>query len=165
MLTSGDPAPTFELPSIDGTNRALEQGLEAGPVLVAFFALDCQTCDLCYLFWDRMHGEYAEAGWQLWALALDAPDEVGRFVEDSGVEFPVLLDADRTIVRAYGAMSTPAMYLVAADGTIESAHEGFDRAAINDLARRAAEATGREAIEIAAGEAPEMRPGCVIHNG
>ena len=106
----------------------------------------------------------ARGGLELWGVSLDAAADAAAFVERSGVEFPVLVDEDLETVRAYGAVSTPALFLVRADGTIEAAHEGFERAAFNEMCRLASEWTGAPAIVIAPGEAPELRPGCTIHD-
>jgi peroxiredoxin len=174
MLSAGDRAPEFALEAVEGGRRtlserlsvrsgALAERLAGGPVLLAFFALDCATCEICYLLWDRFHVRYGEAGCELWGIGLDGRDDLERFVERSGVEFPVLVDAGLATVRAFGAVSTPALFLVRGDGTIEASHEGFERAALNELCRIAAEWTGVEAMQVGPGEAPELRPGCTIH--
>ncbi len=163
MLIAGDHAPEFELDALEGGRRSFGAEDTNRPVLLAFFALDCATCDICYLFWDRFHEQYGSAGCELWAIGLDEPADLERFVERSGVEFPVLVDTALETVRAFGAISTPALFLVREDGTIEAAHEGFERAAFNDICRVASEWTGAELLEVASGEAPELRPGCTIH--
>ena len=55
MLAIGDQAPDFDLVDIDGGRRVLADGLRGGPLVLAFFALDCQTCEISYLFWDRIY--------------------------------------------------------------------------------------------------------------
>jgi peroxiredoxin len=163
MLTAGAQAPDFDLADIEGGRRTLTDGLETGPLLLAFFALDCQTCEISYLHWDRIHVQYAEVRGQLWAISLDSPEDARAFVERSGVEFPVLLDDGLELVRRYDLVSTPAMFLVAQDGNITASHEGFERAALNDMSAALAAHTGQTPVEIAPGEAPELRPGCTIH--
>ena len=66
-------------------------------------------------------------------------------------------------MRRYGPVSTPAMFLVSQDGSIAASHEGFERSALNEMSVTLAEHTGLPAVEIAPGEAPELRPGCTIH--
>ena len=163
MLTAGAQAPDFDLEDTEGGRRTLSEGLQAGPVILAFFALDCQTCEISYLHWDRIHVQYAAAGAQLWAISLDSAEDAGAFVERSGVEFPVLLDVGLEQVRRYGPVSTPAMFLVAQDGSISASHEGFERSALNQMSIALAEQTGQPPVEVAPGEAPELRPGCTIH--
>lgn len=163
MLTVGDPAPDFDLTDTEGGRRSLADGLRNGPLLLAFFALDCQTCEICYLFWDRIHEQYAAGGCELWAISLDSAEDARAFVERSGVEFPVPLDEALEVVRHYGPVSTPAMFLVNQDGSIAASHEGFERFALNEMSAVLAEHTGLPAVEIAPGEAPELRPGCTIH--
>ncbi len=163
MLVAGDAAPDFDLVDVDGEHRVLSEGIRAGPLLLAFFALDCQTCEISYIHWDRIHVQYAQAGCELWAISLDSREEVRSFVERSGVEFPVLLDDGLTQVRRYGSSATPAVFLVGQDGRIEASHEGFERSALNEMSAVLARLTGLSAIEIVPGEAPELRPGCTIH--
>lgn len=163
MLSTGDQAVEFDLVDIEGGRRSLAEGLRAGPLVLAFFALDCQTCEISYLFWDRIHEQYAEAGCELWAISLDSAEAASNFVERSGVEFPVLLDDGLELVRRYGPMATPAMFLIGQAGKIEASHEGFERSALNAMSASLAQHTGLQAVEIAPGEAPELRPGCTIH--
>jgi peroxiredoxin len=163
MLTVGTQAPDFDLADLEGGRRILSEGLQTGPLILAFFALDCQTCEISYLNWDRIHVQYAEAGGQLWAISLDTVEDTAAFVERSGVEFPVLFDDGREQVRRYGPVSTPAMFLVAQNGRITASHEGFERAALNDMSAALAVHTDQPPVEIATGEAPELRPGCTIH--
>ena len=132
-------------------------------MLLTFFALDCQTCDICYVHWDRIHEAYAGERFRLLAISLDGARETRRFVGRSGVTFPVLVDDGRRTVAAYGLASTPAHVLLAPGGDVVASFEGFDRFALNDLIARVAELSGRAAVGITPGEAPDFRPGCTIH--
>jgi peroxiredoxin len=163
MLSAGQEAPEFALPGVDGERYSLADALARGAVLLAFFALDCQTCEMSFIFWDRIHERYSGNGFQLWGVSLDPPDEARSFVERSGVSFPVLLDDALTVVSTYGADATPALFLVQGDGAIRASHEGFDRSALEDMAATVAGCSGLPALEISAAEAPELRPGCAIH--
>jgi peroxiredoxin len=163
MLIAGTQAPDFDLADLEGGRRTLSEALQVGPLILAFFALDCQTCEISYLHWDRIHVQYAKAGGYLWAISLDPAEDARAFVERSGVEFPVLLDDDLEQVRRYESVSTPAMFFVAKDGSITASHEGFERSALNQMSVALAEHTGLPPVEIDAGEAPELRPGCTIH--
>jgi peroxiredoxin len=164
MLSAGETAPAVELDDIDGDRHSLADALAAGPVLLAFFALDCLTCELSYDFWDRIHIAYAGAAFELWGVALDDAESVRAFEQQSGVEFPLLLDEGLAVVRAYGPASTPALFLIE-HGAVTASHEGFDRLALNAIARTVAEHTGMPPIEIVPGEAPDLRPGCMVHDG
>ncbi len=163
MLSAGDRAPAFDLPDTLGGRRTLAAGIASGPLVLAFSALDCQTCDLAYLFWDQIHERYAERGCELWAISLDSPEDAADFVERSGVEFPMLVDEGLRVVRSYGPSATPAVFLVSADGTVTASHQGFERAALNDISAALADHTGLPPVEIPEGAAPTLRPGCTIH--
>lgn len=163
MLSAGEAAPAVELADINGNRYSLEQALPSGPVLLAFFALDCLTCEMSYGFWDRIHLAY-RTGFQVWGVALDDAEAVRAFEQQSGVEFPLLLDERLATVREYGPAATPALFLIE-NGAITASHEGFDRPALNEIARIVAERTGAPPVEITPGEAPERRPGCTIEHG
>jgi peroxiredoxin len=165
MINVGDSAPAVELTNIDGSSHSLSSTVRQHPVLLAFFALDCLTCEMSFLFWDRIQEMYGGADFELWSVSLDSTDEAREFYERSGVEFPILLDEGRSVAQQYGATATPALYLVGSDAVVLASHEGFDRPAVNAMIETIAAHTGRETIEIAAAEAPDLRPGCVIHFG
>jgi len=130
MINVGDSAPAVELTNIDGSSHSLSSTVRQHPVLLAFFALDCLTCEMSFLFWDRIQEMYGGADFELWSVSLDSTDEAREFYERSGVEFPILLDEGRSVAQQYGATATPALYLVGSDAVVLASHEGFDRPAV-----------------------------------
>ncbi len=158
----GAPAPDFNLPGTEGQRYVLSEARARGPVLLTFFQLDCQACDISYLFWDRAFEGYAGERFQLWAVGLDPEADAAAFWEKSGVSFPVLFD-DGMSAQRFGLVSTPSHILVNPDGTVHSAFEAFDRAGWNAMLAAVAGMLGEAAISIEAGEAPEFRPGCTLH--
>ena len=162
MIEAGERAPQLELAAADGQRYALASALEAGPVLLAFFQLECQTCEMSYLFWDRAYEAYAGDAFQLWAVGLDPEADASAFWDKSGVSFPVLFGGPQQ-VEAWQLISTPGHALIDTDGTVLASFEAFDRAAWNSMLATVAARLGEPAIEISASEAPEFRPGCTIH--
>ena len=162
LPAAGAHAPDITLPGTEGGTYSLAAARARGPVLLTFFQLDCQACDVSYLFWDRVFEAFAGERFQLWAVGLDPQPDAEAFWEKSGVSFPVLFD-DGTSAEQFGLVSTPSHVLVNADGTVHSAFEAFDRAAWNAMVAAVAEMLGEPAIAIEAGEAPEFRPGCTLH--
>jgi len=43
-LPTGEPAPPFDLKDTSGGGVVLEEALKKGPVLAAFFKINCTTC-------------------------------------------------------------------------------------------------------------------------
>lgn len=163
ILAAGDTAPDLRLRGVDGRSYVLAEALGAGPVLVAFFTLDCQTCQMSFVFWDRMHEAHAGERFRFWAVSLDDEAEAAAFVERSGVGFPVLIDDQAHGAAQYGLISTPSHFLIGSDGVIVASHDAFDRPALNAMIATVAAELGEPPFEISAAEAPEFHPGCTLH--
>lgn len=163
ILAAGDRAPSFDLQDSEGVAHSLEADTRGGLALLAFFSLECRACDLSYLFWDRMHEAYAEAGCPVLAISLDGEEQARQFYERSGVSFPVLADEGRALAEAYGLECTPSLFFVDSGGVIFASHDAFDRQALNDLSAAIARRVGVPAATLAPGEAPDFSPGCTIH--
>ncbi|MEZ4502341.1 MAG: redoxin family protein [Dehalococcoidia bacterium] len=162
MLEPGTEAPSLSLDAADGEHYDLASALAAGPVLLTFFQLECQTCEMSYLFWDRAFEEYTGDRFQLWAIGLDSEDDASAFWDKSGVSFPVLFGGHAQ-VEEWQLVSTPAHALIDSDGSVIASFEAFDRGAWNSMLATVAERLGQAAIDVPASEAPEFRPGCTIH--
>ena len=76
-----------------------------------------------------MHEELERQGGRLLAIAVDSPAEARRVVEKNRLEFPVLCDTDREVIRSYGLLhkgggpdgadiAVPAHVLIDRDGQI-----------------------------------------------
>lgn len=159
---TGDRTPDLTLPGTEGGPFSLAEARARGPVLLTFFQLDCQACDISYLFWDRAYEAFAGDRFQLWAIGLDPQPEAAAFWEKSGVSFPVLFD-DGTSAEKFGLVSTPSHVLINTDGSVHSAFEAFDRVSWNTMIASVARHLGRPPVTVDAGEAPDFRPGCTLH--
>jgi peroxiredoxin len=163
ILAAGERAPDLRLRGVDGRGYVLTEALGSGPVLAAFFTLDCQTCQMSFVFWDRIHEAHAGEHFQFWAISLDAEAEAAGFVERSGVSFPVLIGDQADCAAGYGLVSTPSHFLIGRDRVIVKSHDAFDRPALNAMIATVAAELGELPFEIPAAEAPEFLPGCTLH--
>jgi peroxiredoxin len=119
-LRSGATAPEFELPSLAGRPEAL--AAYRGRVLfVNFWATWCAPCreeaPALQVLYERLRAE----GFAVLAISIDdagAREKVESFVRDLSLAFPVLLDADQRVYRAYQAYGVPETFLVDRDGRV-----------------------------------------------
>jgi len=121
-LAPGDRAPDFALRATDGTTHTLSQ--YSGKIVVLEWTNP--TCPFVKRHYaaGTMKGlaqKYAPQG-VVW-LAIDsshfATDEDARkWVKDQGLPYPVLLDLSGSTGMAYGAKTTPHIFVVGKDGTI-----------------------------------------------
>jgi thioredoxin-dependent peroxiredoxin len=135
-LEAGDPAPDFTLPDADG-NKVSLSSLRGQRVIIYFYPAamtpGCtkQACD----FRDSL-ASLAAAGLAVLGISPDSPAKLARFRDKEGLNFPLLSDADRGVLEAYGAFGEKMMYgkttvgvirstfVVGPDGKIEHAFYG-----------------------------------------
>ncbi len=114
--------------------------LPAGPVLLAFFKISCPVCQLTLPFLERIHQESAAPRLAIYGISQDGPDWTRDFMKRFGITFPVLLDPEKggyPASNAYGLTTVPTLFLVERDGTVSWFLEGFNKAEIGALARKA----------------------------
>lgn len=132
-LEVGDTAPPFTLTDADGGTVSLSD--YAGRQVIVYFypaamtpGCTKQACD----FRDNL-AELNEAGVAVVGISPDKPEKLAKFVARDELNFPLLSDPDKEVMKAYGAFGEKKLYgkvvtgvirstfLVDADGTIAAA--------------------------------------------
>ncbi|MGA8496013.1 MAG: TlpA disulfide reductase family protein [Xanthobacteraceae bacterium] len=108
--------PKFSLPNTTGANVALEAA-RGHVALVHFFATWCEPCREELPALNRLT---ARAGGNVKVLAIavaDADRSVQRFFATTPVDFPVLLDRDRAVAKAWNVATLPTTFVL--DGSLQ----------------------------------------------
>jgi peroxiredoxin len=136
----GKTAPDFTLPALDGSSVSLA-ALRGKTVVLEWFNPGCP-------YVKQAHG----AGGKLATLASEQPDNVVWLAINSGapgkqghgkdtnlaaakewsMKHPILLDESGAVGKAYGAMTTPHVYVIDAKGTLVY-RGGLDNAPLGKL--------------------------------
>lgn len=102
MLKIGDRAPEFSLPSSDGTTVSLKQ-LRGKKVVLYFYPKDdtpgC-TKEACS-FRDNL-ARVRSRGALIFGVSADSLASHAKFIEHYALNFPLLSDEDKTMIKAYG---------------------------------------------------------------
>jgi peroxiredoxin Q/BCP len=146
MLANGQKAPDFELPDQDGRKQTLKALLKDGPLILYFYPADFTPgCTKEACSFRDLHQELLKAKLRVVGVSPQDVDSHRRFAETHGLNFPLLADPDKKVVKAYdldgplGFGVRRGTYLIGKDGTIRDsvladlrigAHEAFVKKAL-----------------------------------
>jgi len=140
-LHSGDAAPPFSLPGVDGRMRSLSDFKDSPFLVVTFW---CNHCPYVQAWEGRtiaLQKEFASKGVRFVLINSNddqsyPDDRFDRMVaraKEKGYPFPYLRDATQDVAHAYGALVTPHPMLFGPDrrllfqGRIDDNHSAPDR--------------------------------------
>jgi hypothetical protein len=128
-------------------------GFQSGKkAVVVFFETDCPTCQLALPYLNSLRQGPA----QVIGLSQDDERSTREFVRQLKITYPVALDSELNISRAYDPQNVPTFYLLDENGQVQKTLVGFDKQGLNELAA----ALGQPPIAPADDGAPAWKPGC-----
>ena len=146
MLANGRKAPDFELQDQDGKTQTLKALLKDGPLILYFYPADFTPgCTKEACSFRDLHQELLKAKLRVVGVSPQDVASHRRFADKHDLNFPLLADPDKTVVKAYdldgplGFGVRRGTYLIGKDGTIRDsvladlrigAHEAFVKKAL-----------------------------------
>jgi peroxiredoxin Q/BCP len=140
-LAAGDPAPDFTLPTDDGRTVSLSD-LRGRKTIVYFYPAamtpGCtkQACD----FTDSLSSLQAH-GYDVLGISPDSAAKLAKFRERDGLTITLLSDADKAVMKAYGAYGEKKLYGKTVEGVLRSTFVVDEQGRI-ELAQYNVKATG-----------------------
>ena len=119
-LSTGDPAPDFTLASDDDSTVSLSD-LRGRKVIVYFYpaamtpGCTTQACD----FTDSL-ASLKGAGYEVLGISPDAPAKLAKFRDRDSLTITLLSDADRAVMKRYGAFGEKKLYGKTVEGVLRS---------------------------------------------
>jgi cytochrome c biogenesis protein CcmG, thiol:disulfide interchange protein DsbE len=124
----GSRAPDFSATTLDGRAASLAD-YEGYVILLNLWATWCPPCVEEMPALQRLHDRLVDEGFRVVAVSVDAPvgafgpfgqpgGDVRAFVDDLGLDFPVLHDPSGEIQRRYRAPGLPSSYIIDREGRI-----------------------------------------------
>ncbi len=119
-LDRDDLAPAFTLP--DSTGEPVSLCDYAGKPVILFFYPAAMTPGCTTQAQDFRDGldRFADAGYAVLGISPDSVAKLARFVEQEHLTYPLVSDADRSVLQAYGAYGEKTMYGKTTLGVIRS---------------------------------------------
>jgi peroxiredoxin len=106
-------APSFALPRLDGSGSLTDEDFRGDPVVVNFWASWCIPCReearTLQRAWEEFEGEGVRF---LGVNVQDTSENARLFVEDFGITFPVVRDADQELARDLGIYGLPQTFFI-----------------------------------------------------
>ncbi len=116
---NGTLAPNFELTSLEGRQVKLSD-FRGKAVLLNFWATWCSPCKIEMPWFIELQKQYGPKGLQVLGVAMDdsGKDEIAKFANTLGVDYPVLLGKE-AVGQAYGGVQyLPTTFYIDRQGRI-----------------------------------------------
>ena len=139
-LPAGNKAPDFSLPALDGGRFSLQDALDKGPVLVAFFKVSCPVCQYTFPYLERIYKSQGDKKVTIVGVSQNDKRDTTAFLKEYGVTFRTLLEDPNgyAVSNAYGLTNVPTLFLIAQDGQIEISSVGWVKQDVEEINRKLA---------------------------
>jgi peroxiredoxin len=135
-IANGQPAPHFTASTVDGRSVSFPEDLRGKVVVLRFWADWCPYCGPEMRDIEPVYRRLKARGLEVVALNTgQGPDAVAKFLRETPVSYPVLIDPTIKAVGLYGVVGLPYTYLIDRDGIVrgrivgEATAEVFERQA------------------------------------
>ena len=128
-LEAGVKAPEFTLPTMTGDDFSLNDALQKGPVLLAFFKVSCPVCQFALPYTERIFQAAKDKPVTVIAVSQDDPHATLSFAKEYRLTLPIALDETKKypVSNAYGLTTVPMFFLVNPEGDIRISSTGWFR--------------------------------------
>jgi cytochrome c biogenesis protein CcmG/thiol:disulfide interchange protein DsbE len=117
-LGIGVAASSFDLKSVDGTAVGLAS-FRGKPLMINFFASWCDPCREEMPFINELAAKSGKDGYAVLGIAVeDSRAAVMQYAQEAKLVFPIALDLNSTVKRAYRIFGPPATFFIDGQGMI-----------------------------------------------
>ena len=121
--TAAQPAP-FVLKDLTGREHRLAD-YRGKVVVLNFWATWCEPCRDEMPTLEKLKARFSDRPFAVLAVNVDEPEaRIRKFLSALPLSFPVLLDQERRLARAWNVRMLPSTYVIAPDGTIRFSAAG-----------------------------------------
>ncbi|MGZ4533093.1 MAG: thioredoxin-dependent thiol peroxidase [Mycobacteriaceae bacterium] len=119
-LEPGDAAPDFTLPDADGNPVTLADYRGRSVIVYFYPAASTPGCTKQACDFTENLSQLSGAGLDVVGISPDTPAKLAKFRAAQNLGFPLLSDADRSVMQAWGAFGEKKLYGKTVNGVIRS---------------------------------------------
>lgn len=109
----------------DLNNRPLRLSHFAGqPIVLYFFSPRCKDCKEETPWLNELYATYRKDGLVVIGVGIKYTEEVRKFVEEQGIEYPVVVDVDLAACKDFGVFFLPHLVFINRQGKIAATVTG-----------------------------------------
>ena len=136
-LESGDRAPTFSAPSLDGAGNLSLSAYRGKVIYLDFWASWCAPCLVSLPLLEELRTEFPGEDFQILAVNVDEdPDKARKFLSRISVQYPSATDPDGRIPEIFGIETMPTSFIIDRQGVIRHVQNGFRKSELDELRSR-----------------------------
>jgi peroxiredoxin len=126
-VEEGERAPVLKAPRLEEPATSFDlAGTRGQVVYVDFWASWCTPCLRSMPALRTLYGKYRERGFVVVGVNKDmVAGDAERFLRRFPVSFPLVLDADDAVAKAFVVKTMPSGYLIDRSGVVRHVHRGF----------------------------------------
>jgi len=124
-VEGGVDAPEFSLPRVGAEGTRSLESYRGRVVLLNFWATWCKPCEEEMPSMERLYRSLSDVPFEIVAVSVDESAEpVRAFRQSYGLSFPILLDAEQDVARAYQTFRFPESFLIDGEGRVVQRYVG-----------------------------------------
>lgn len=140
-IAVGEKAPAFEGKAADGKDYSLAALAKDKPVFVVFWKERCPHNRNASTLFNNINKAY-EGKAQMIGFVNASPENTKAWTERFGVNYPLLPDAEKSVIRSYQLRYSICAFEIGKDGKIAKVFPGYGAEAMNALNAAMAKAAG-----------------------
>ena len=120
----GQKAPDFTLIDMQGKKHRLSDYKGQG-VFLNFWGTWCKPCEKEMPYINNQYHQFKDKGVQVLAVDIaETPLAVNNFIARHKLDFPIMIDEDKSVMNAYGINPLPATFLIDKNGIVVKYYTG-----------------------------------------
>jgi peroxiredoxin len=118
VLKQDDAVPPFSAPDLNGNTANVQYGSSQPHRVLMWFSAACPACEENLQFWNNLYLDHDSDRIRLLGVCMDDSIEAEMLADEHGLEFPILILEDLSLVEAYKGSMLPQTVLVSPEGAV-----------------------------------------------